>query len=160
MRIGELAAATGVDVETIRYYERAGLLPAPERLANGYRAYGPLQQRRLRFIRHCRLLDMPLADIQELLTLSEAPTLGCDEVNRLLDQHLVHVRQRLQSLQQLEQQLLSLSARCMRGQTVADCGILQELMSAAEGDACACHQDSAAGAEQGAHHARKSSAFP
>lgn len=158
MRIGELATATGVEVETIRYYERAGLLPAPERLANGYRAYGPLHQRRLAFIRHCRLLDMPLADIQELLARSEAPALGCDEVNRLLAQHLGHVRQKLQALTQLEQQLLSLSARCTREQTVADCGILHELMRAAEGDACACHEDGVA-ASAATHHAKKSSAF-
>lgn len=156
MRIGELAATTGVEVETIRYYERAGLLPEPERLANGYRAYGPLQQRRLRFIRHCRMLDMPLADIQELLTLSEDPALGCDEVNRLLAQHLGHVRQKMQALAQLEQQLLSLSLRCTSEQTVADCGILYELMSAAEGDACACHETGAAPAR---HHGKKSSAF-
>ena len=58
MRIGELATATGTTVETIRYYEKEGLLPAPERGLNNYRSYGPLQLERLRLIRNCRALDM------------------------------------------------------------------------------------------------------
>ena len=67
MRIGELSAATGVDVETIRYYEREKLFAAPVRQANGYRAYGTIHLERLSFIRHCRALEIPLADIRRLL---------------------------------------------------------------------------------------------
>ena len=67
MKIGELSQATGVDVETIRYYEKSGLLPAPARQANGYREYGTSHLERLAFVRHCRALDLPLAEVQRLL---------------------------------------------------------------------------------------------
>ena len=73
MRIGELAKATGVDVETIRYYEKSQLLSAPTRSDNGYRAYTQVHLERLAFIRHCRALDMPLADVQRLLTFVDSP---------------------------------------------------------------------------------------
>ena len=62
MRIGELAHQAGVDVQTVRYYEREGLLAAPSRTQSGYRAYGPEHLERLNFVRHCRSLDMPLAE--------------------------------------------------------------------------------------------------
>ena len=80
MRIGEIAAATGVDVETVRYYEKAGLLTPPKRSANGYRAYGPAQLERLAFIRHCRSLDVTIADIQRLLSLIDRPASKCRDV--------------------------------------------------------------------------------
>ena len=67
MQIKELALATGVDIETIRYYEKQGLLPAPPRRDNGYRSYEAEHVQRLSFIRHCRALDMPLADVNRLL---------------------------------------------------------------------------------------------
>ena len=66
MKISELGRATGVDAETIRYYEKEGLLPPPAREANGYRSYGQAHLERLAFIRHCRALDIPLAEIQRL----------------------------------------------------------------------------------------------
>ena len=70
MRIGDLARRTGVDVQTVRYYEREGLLSVPARTPAGYRAYGPQDLERLYFVRHCRSLDMPLADIRRLLSLA------------------------------------------------------------------------------------------
>ena len=70
MRIGELARQAGVDVQTVRYYEREGLLEAPARTGSGYRAYGPQHLERLNFVRHCRSLDMPLAEIKRLIDLS------------------------------------------------------------------------------------------
>ncbi|MBY0270935.1 MAG: MerR family transcriptional regulator [Burkholderiales bacterium] len=72
MRIGELATATGVDIETIRYYEREGLLAPPARQTNSYRIYGQAHPERLSFIRHCRALDIPLADIRRLLGFPDA----------------------------------------------------------------------------------------
>lgn len=147
MRIGELGETTGVDIETIRYYERAGLLPAPARLANGYRAYGSLHLERLSFIRHCRALDMPLADIQRLLTFVDRPQADCGDINRLIDDHLERVRARLKSMRALEKQLAALRAHCEAGHTTTECGILHELVSAAHGEACACHGDKAEPAE-------------
>lgn len=142
MRIGELGEATGVDVETIRYYERSGLLPKPDRQANGYRAYGSSHLERLAFIRHCRALDMPLADIQRLSGLIDRPQADCGDINLVIDEHLGRVRARLKSMRALEKQLTALRAHCEVGHKVAECGILQELVAAAHGEACACHPTS------------------
>jgi len=145
MRIGELARQIGVDVETIRYYERAGLMPQPVRHPNGYRAYGHEHVERLAFIRHCRGLDIPLADIKRLLDLVAHPATDCGDADQLIRQHLERVRVRLTSLQALEKQLVALNEQCGRRQTAATCGILQELVSAAHGEACVCHASRAAG---------------
>ena len=139
MRIGELAHKAGVDVQTVRYYEREGLLDAPARTGSGYRAYGPEHLERLNFVRHCRSLDMPLAEIRRLLELSTEKSVSCDEVNALVRAHLVRVQAKRRSLEELERQLAALNAQCESGHRVADCGILGELIHAAHGEACACH---------------------
>ena len=95
MRIGELGQATGVDIETIRYYEKAGLLPAPARHPNGYRAYAPLHVERLAFIRHCRALDISLADIQRLLAFVAHPESNCRDIDQLIDAQLADVKEKL-----------------------------------------------------------------
>jgi len=136
MRIGELAQATGVDVETVRYYERKGLLPPPARQANGYRSYGPAQVERLALIRHCRALDMPLAAIRRLLDFVAHPEAACGDIDRLIDAQLARVRVRLESLRALEKQLAALRAQCAAGHTAGECGILQELVAAAHEEAC------------------------
>lgn len=139
MRIGELARKADVDVQTVRYYEREGLLDAPGRTPSGYRSYRAGDLERLVFIRHCRSLDMPLADIRRLIELSRDKSVSCEEVDGLLHAHLARVRSKLAALQGLEKQLAALDAQCSAGQRVADCGILQELIRAAHGEACACH---------------------
>lgn len=138
MQIKELARATGVDVETIRYYEKQGLLPAPARRDNGYREYEVAHLERLSFIRHCRALDMPLADVNRLLGFVDEPDAHFGEVDLLVDDQLVRVRARLKSMRALEKQLLQLRARCS-GTHEGRCGILDELVAAAHGEACACH---------------------
>jgi Cd(II)/Pb(II)-responsive transcriptional regulator len=139
MKIGELARSAGVDVQTVRYYEREGLLEAPARTASGYRAYGPRHVERLNFVRHCRSLDMPLAEVRRLIQLSGDKSLSCEDVDRLVRAHLERVRAKRIALQALEAQLEALSARCAADHRVADCGILGELIHAAHGEACACH---------------------
>jgi Cd(II)/Pb(II)-responsive transcriptional regulator len=139
MRIGELAQQAGVDVQTIRYYEREGLLDPPARTGSGYRAYGPQQLERLTFVRHCRSLDMPLAEIKRLIDLSRDQAVSCEQVDELVRRHLERVRAKRIALENLEQQLTTLSAQCASGHRVADCGILEELIHAAHGEACACH---------------------
>ena len=139
MQIKELARATGVDVETIRYYEKQGLLPEPSRRDNGYRDYAARHLERLSFIRHCRALDMPLADVKRLLGFVDAPEDHFGEVDQLVDEQLTRVRARLKSMRALEKQLLQLRARCS-GTHEGHCGILDELVSAAQGEACACHE--------------------
>ena len=143
MRIGELGQATGVDIETIRYYEKAGLLPPPARAPNGYRAYRTAHLERLAFIRHCRALDVPLAEVRRLLDFVAHPKANCADINRLIDGQLARVRARLKSMRALEKQLAALRAQCQAGNSAADCGILHELVAAAHGEACACHGASA-----------------
>lgn len=143
MRIGELGQATGVDIETIRYYERVGLLPLPVRQANGYRAYGPAHLERLAFIRHCRALDIPLAEVRRLLDFLDYPGSDCGDVNRLIDEQIARVRARLRSMRALERQLQRLRGRCDMEHATVACGILHELVTAAKGEGCACHGASA-----------------
>lgn len=128
-----------MDIDTIRYYEKQGLLPLPARQANGYRSYGAAHLERLAFIRHCRALDMPLAEIKRLLDFAAHPEADCGDINRLIDEQLARVRARLESMRALEKQLAALRARCEAGHTAAECGILHELVAAAHGEACACH---------------------
>lgn len=139
MRIGELGQATGVDIETIRYYEKAGLLPAPARSHNGYRTYGPAHLERLAFIRHCRALEISLADVKRLLGFIAQPDSDCGDIDRLIDAQLDRVKARLKSMRALERQLAVLRGRCGSSHVAGECGILHELVAAAHGEACACH---------------------
>jgi DNA-binding transcriptional MerR regulator len=139
MKIGELSRATGVEVDTIRYYEKEGLLAAPARAANGYRHYGQPHLEQLSFVRHCRALDIPLADIKRLLDhAAGAPDLKGD-IDALIGSQLVRVRARLASMHALEQQLSTLQSHCDADHARHECGILHELVAAAHGEACACH---------------------
>jgi Cd(II)/Pb(II)-responsive transcriptional regulator len=139
MRIGELATQAGVDVQTVRYYEREGLIDAPSRTTSGYRAYGPTHLERLNFVRHCRSLEMPIAEIRQLIALSTDRGVSCDKVDALVQGHLDRVRAKLGALKALEKQLSALRAQCSAGHRVADCGILEEMIHAAQGETCASH---------------------
>lgn len=145
MKISDLSRATGVDVETVRYYEKAGLLDKPARLANGYRHYGPAHLEQLSFIRHCRALDMPLADIKRLLDYAAGEKDLAGDIDRLIAGQLARVRARLDSMRALERQLSTLKAHCDADHAKHECGILQELVAAAHGEACACHEPSPSG---------------
>jgi len=127
MRIGELARRTGCAVETIRYYEKAGLLDPPGRTQGNYRAYGEAHVERVRFIRHCRTLDMTLEEIRTLLVVRDDPGASCAAVNALLDEHIGHVAARIDELHALETQLRALRERCAQPKTGGECGILREL---------------------------------
>jgi Cd(II)/Pb(II)-responsive transcriptional regulator len=127
MRIGELAERTFTPVDTIRYYEKAGLLPAVDRSASNYRAYGPAQVQRLNFIRRCRALDMSLEEIRALLDFCDVPSRDCGEVNTLLDEHLAHVETRLRDLQRLARELRQLRSACRSPGAAEQCRILLDL---------------------------------
>jgi Cd(II)/Pb(II)-responsive transcriptional regulator len=133
MKIGALAEATRTPVETIRFYEREGLLPPPARADNNYRVYLPAHAERLAFIRQCRNLDMALDEVRALIALREAPAQDCGEINALLDEHIGHVAERIRELRTLEKDLKGLRARCALPRAVAECGILNVLDSAATG---------------------------
>ncbi len=128
MKIGELAACTGCAVETIRYYEREGLLPEPARSSGNYRLYAEPHVERLRFIRHCRTLDMTLDEIRILLDYHDHPRQPCNAVNGLIDQHLAHVEARIEQLQALREALASLRSRCSGETDSSQCGILSALV--------------------------------
>jgi Cd(II)/Pb(II)-responsive transcriptional regulator len=129
MRIGELAASTGVAVETIRYYEREGLLPVPARSGGNYRVYGREAERRLLFVRHCRALDIKLDEIRHLLRLRDDPQARCGDVNALVDLHLRKVREQKRALAKLERQLKALRDQCHSVQHARHCGILKHLVA-------------------------------
>ena len=157
MKIGELAAAAGTPVETIRYYEREGLLPTAPRTEGNYRIYGPGHVERLAFVRHCRSLDMALDEVRVLLRVKDAPQAGCGEVDTLLDEHLHHVARRIRELRQLEKQLKSLRAQCGGAGKAAQCGILGGLARpAARAAAGGSHVEGAHGRRDGRRPADRS----
>jgi Cd(II)/Pb(II)-responsive transcriptional regulator len=127
LKIGELARQTGCPVETIRYYERDGLLPVPGRSEGNYRLYGIEHVERLLFIRRCRSLDMTLDEIRVLLRFRDTPEDNCEAVNELLDAHIGHVAARIRELQRLEKQLRTLRRQCRVSRQARECGILNEL---------------------------------
>ncbi|MDB5839065.1 MAG: cadR [Herminiimonas sp.] len=133
LKIGELAKRTGSAVETIRYYEREGLLTAPSRSEGNYRLYGARHVERLQFIRHCRSLDMTLDEIRSLLSFHDSPEESCSAVNGLLDKHIQHVADRIRELQALQKQLHALRGLCEHTQAAKDCEILQSLANAEGG---------------------------
>lgn len=124
MRIGQLARIVGVESQTIRFYERQGLLPPPDRQENDYRVYNERHVELLAFIRRCRILDLSLLEIKELQSYQDDPHQPCAAVNALLDDHISHVRSQIIALQALEKQLTSLRASCNDGREVEACGIL------------------------------------
>jgi Cd(II)/Pb(II)-responsive transcriptional regulator len=131
MRIGELAEKTGIGTDTVRYYERLGLLPPPARRPNGYRDYADRHVERLAFIRHCRALDMPLDDIRTLLGFLAQPNADCGAVNRLIDKQLGRLAARIDTLRDLQHQLLALRTECSAQSSAAECGILRRLVEEA-----------------------------
>ncbi len=132
VKIGELAKLTGCQVVTIRYYEKEGLLHAPERNAGNYRLYGDEDIDRLRFIRHCREHGISLAEIRDLLAFRDHPAASCDWINSLIEKHIAGVDEQIASLQHLKQHLQALLQKCSGGKH-GECGILESLK---RGESC------------------------
>ena len=133
MKIGDLATASATPVETIRYYEREGILPKPGRTLGNYRVYEENHLERLQFVRYCRGLDMSLDEVRVLLRLKDSPNDNCGEVNLLLDEHIGHVSRRIHELRVLEKQLKEIRQTCGQTRSVEQCGILSELSNASQG---------------------------
>ena len=127
MKISELAHATDTPADTIRYYERVGLLTAPARAGNNYRHYDTRHVDRLAFIRQARGLDMSLDEIRVLLRWQAEPGADCGAVNALVDEHIRHIATRIGELRALEKQLKVLRAQCRQASDTAHCGILSGL---------------------------------
>ncbi|MCU0883326.1 MAG: helix-turn-helix domain-containing protein [Beijerinckiaceae bacterium] len=135
LRIGDLARSTGTTVETIRYYERIGLLAKPDRTEGNYRAYGTLDLKRLNFIRHARGLGFEVAEIRSLLDLADHPDRDCGEADSIASGHLQAVEAKIEQLQLLQTELTRLVGAC-RGGRAADCRVLEVL-----GDHSLCEAD-------------------
>jgi Cu(I)-responsive transcriptional regulator len=126
LNIGALAKATDTKVETIRWYERVGLLPAPARTAGNYRTYDDAHLGRLSFIRRARDLGFSLDQIRALLDLAEDRDRSCDAVDVIAREHLGEVDRKIADLQALRRELDSLIGQCRRGK-VAECHIIEAL---------------------------------
>ena len=123
--IGKLSRLTGCNVETIRYYERIGLLPPAPRTAGGHRLYCDRHRRRLAFIRRSRELGFPLDEIRTLLALADKGR-SCGEVHSRVLAHLGEVQSRIADLQRMERTLTETAARC-EGGTAPECPIIDAL---------------------------------
>lgn len=126
LSIGDLARATGVAIETIRYYEKLGVIPKPPRTASNYRAYGLVHRRRLDFIKRSRDLGFSLEEVRALLHLADREDQTCAEVDALARVHLVEVERKIHGLTAMRDELRDMIDHCRRS-TVADCRIVQTL---------------------------------
>lgn len=126
LSIGALAKATGTKVETVRWYERVGLLPAPARTLGNYRAYGMAHLGRLSFIRRARDLGFSLDQIRALLDIAGEQDQSCEAVDVIAREHLDEVERKIADLQALRRELASLIGQCRHGK-VAECRIIEAL---------------------------------
>ncbi len=124
--IGELSRLTGVNIETIRYYEKIKMLQAPPRTAGGHRSYGPTETRTLAFIRRARELGFALDEIRALLDLGGPGGASCAEVRKIAAHHLDDIRAKIADLRKLERLLAKTIARCS-GKRVPDCPVIEIL---------------------------------
>ncbi|MBE0547901.1 MAG: Hg(II)-responsive transcriptional regulator [Rubrivivax sp.] len=126
--IGALAEAAGVNVETIRFYQRKGLMPEPEKPYGSIRRYGAAELARVRFIKSAQRLGFSLEEIGELLKLEDGAR--CSEARQLAEQKLVDVRQKLGDLQRIESVLAELVARCSAVRGRVNCPLIASLQEA------------------------------
>jgi len=126
MKISDVSQASGCHLETIRYYERIGLMPAPLRTGSGYRSYTERDVERLRFITRGRDLGFSLDEIRSLMRLDQDGDLACEDVTRLARQHLIDVEARIRDLQRVARELERTIGRCGGG-VRAECAILDAL---------------------------------
>jgi MerR family mercuric resistance operon transcriptional regulator len=126
MTRGQLAAQSGCNSETIRYYEKIGLMPDPTRTAAGYRIYNEAHLRRLSFIMRLRALGFTLKEVRGLLGLVDSHAYTCGEVHAITIEHLAIVRQKLADLEKMERSLDKLAAKCT-GDNVPECPIIDDL---------------------------------
>lgn len=126
MLIGELARRTNTKVETIRFYEREGLLPTAARTSGNYRAYSDAHLRRLSFIRRARGLGFSISQVTALLDLADGRDTSCEGVDALAQEHVAAIDGKIADLSALRRELADLISQCRRG-TIAECRILDAL---------------------------------
>jgi DNA-binding transcriptional MerR regulator len=131
LTIGQLGQATGTKIETIRYYEKIGLLPAPRRTAGNYRSYAAEHLQRLGFIRRARELGFSIEDVRELLKLAAHGEQTCEEVDQLVRCHLETTERKIEALTRLRRELRDTLDSC-KGSRIAECRVIQALSPAPE----------------------------
>jgi len=127
LTIGKLASQGDVNVQTVRYYERRGLLPTPPRGRSGYRLYDDIAVRRLRFIKQAQLLGFSLSEIRELLSLRMRPGTSCADIRQRARQKIVVVNKKIEDLQRINSALTKLAAACRGNGPTTECPILDAL---------------------------------
>lgn len=132
MQIGDLSREAGVNIETIRYYERIGVLPKPARQSNGRRTYSPADAERLGFIRHARDLGFDLPSVRVLLALQEQPEASCEDASRIAQGQLAEVESRIARLLSLRDELTRMVGECRQGR-VSECRVIEALSISAIG---------------------------
>jgi DNA-binding transcriptional MerR regulator len=132
LTIGQLGQATGTKIETIRYYEKIGLLPAPKRTAGNYRSYAAEHLQRLGFIRRARELGFTIEDVRELLKLAAHGERPCEQVDQFVARHLETTERKIQALTRLRRELRDTLDSC-KGGRIAECRVVQALFPVSAG---------------------------
>ena len=127
MTIGQLAKATETEPQTIRYYERIGLLESPKRTVSNYRVYGEGSVRKLSFIRRAKQIGLTLSDIKTLIAMSEGRIGSCDEIRDFIEIRLARVKEQIVNLKAIEGTLEDLARQCRDRGTLSSCPILESL---------------------------------
>lgn len=127
LTIGQVAKTADVNVETVRYYERRGLLPEPARRPSGYRSYSPEVVRRLRFIRHAQQLGFSLHEVSELLDLRVDPETPCSKVKQRAEAKHAEIERRIEDLRRMQHALATLANNCSGQGPIHACPILDAL---------------------------------
>ncbi|MBC7465629.1 MAG: MerR family transcriptional regulator [Bdellovibrio sp.] len=134
----EVSKKLGIDIETIRFYEKENLISKPERLENGYRSYSKENLVELKFIQHCRSLGVSIEEVRTLKDIQNLST-DCSQANLIIEKNLDLIEQKIEDLKNLRVQLKSLSESCFKTGAAKDCGIVKSLAQAAQGEDCVCH---------------------
>ncbi|MDQ9036484.1 MULTISPECIES: MerR family transcriptional regulator [Acinetobacter] len=129
LSIGQLSKKSDVPIDTIRYYEKVGVLDRIQRSENNYRIYTDQTLADLLFIKHCRELDISLNDIKTLKQMKAQPKQACTEVDNLVNKYLIEVSEKIERLLLLKETLIDLKQHCSTDRTVDECGILKELQN-------------------------------
>ena len=129
MKIGEVADRGGVNLQTIRYYEREGLLPQPPRLPSGYRVYSEPTVRRVRFIKRAQELGFTLAEIRELLSLRIDHDRDRSEVRAIAEAKVADIQEKIRTLSSMKDALMRLTEHCRGHGPASECPILESLDS-------------------------------
>ena len=134
LSIGDIAKRTGVTVETLRFYEKQGLIPTPARSASGYRQYPQTTVKRVQLVQRAKAVGFTLSDIRELLALRTQPGVTCVDIRRRAESKIAEIEAKLDELERMRQALRRLAAQCSNDGTVSECPILDALEDNSESE--------------------------